>query len=152
MEVILLILLCCHAAPRCSGGERQLGALADHVVEMVAAQQDAARDSALVHAVPWLERAAGALLGKSETHITIRSQSVSSQRCALQCPRAVHPFTCAALACLPSLLHPLSFPVAALRSLDPPLLSASALCPLLQACLSRRQPTSLPWPQWQAWC
>ncbi|KAI3431392.1 hypothetical protein D9Q98_004446 [Chlorella vulgaris] len=42
-----------------SGGERQLGALADHVVEMVAAQQDAARDSALVHAVPWLERAAG---------------------------------------------------------------------------------------------
>ncbi len=42
--------------------ESALGAMADQVAEMERAQEEAERHSALVHAMPWVERAAGEAL------------------------------------------------------------------------------------------
>lgn len=42
-----------------SEGENALGAMADQMAEMERVQEEAARHAALVHAVPWVERAAG---------------------------------------------------------------------------------------------
>lgn len=54
---------CCIALSPPFQSESALGAMVDQVVEMERAQAEAARHSALVHAVPWVERAAGELRG-----------------------------------------------------------------------------------------
>ena len=74
----------CRAVPRraalcvCSQGKRQLASIAEHMEEMWEAEEEAARHAAFVHAVPWMERAAGG-------HASMRGSFLATARCLPEC-------------------------------------------------------------------
>jgi hypothetical protein len=88
--------LCC--AVLCSQGERQLASIADHMEEMWEAEEEAARHAAFVHAVPWMERAAG---GWQVCSLCSCADSYQLPGCLLAAPTEISSLCTAASAAAP---------------------------------------------------